>query len=41
MKDVISEMRERIEGIEKQVGILPKQWNATPSTTKKPITKKK
>jgi hypothetical protein len=42
MKDGISEMRKRIEGIESQVGILPRAWVATPSTAKKiPAAKNK
>jgi len=41
MKDVIDEVRKRIEGIERQVGLLPKPWEAKPAVTKPVATKKK
>jgi len=37
MESVIKEIKERIEGIERQVGILPKLWEA--KTAKKPKKK--
>ena len=41
MKDVIDEMRKRIEGIESQVGILTKHWIAKSTAAPKPVAKKK
>lgn len=42
MKDVIEEIRSRIEGIERQVGILPKDWKGVlTAPAKRPAPKKK
>ena len=42
MKDLIEEIRNRVEGIEKQVGILPKPWmKIVNAPAKKAAPKKK
>jgi len=37
---ILNEIKERIENIERQVGLLPKPWLAK-SPIKKPVAKKK
>lgn len=39
MKEAIEEMRVRIEGIERQVGILPDEWKAPLAEKKAPAKK--
>lgn len=46
MEAILNEMKARIEGIERQVGILPKPWETKKEpvlkpTLKKPAAKKK